>query len=135
MFGAQAKKAPRDMTPAEFDEYIDALAWSMFEVLGEPQGDINFDTESDPVDQLTDDEVYELYAALADEYIATAADVLPPDQRTPEEIRAEYGRNAAAYLASRRPGPRGQVAVREHGEIGPMLVRKGQHFTGPKEIP
>jgi hypothetical protein len=26
------------------------------------------------------------------------------------------------------------VAVWEHGEIGPMLRRRGDHFTGPSEI-
>jgi len=27
------------------------------------------------------------------------------------------------------------IIVREHGELGPVLTVKGQHFTGPNDIP
>ena len=131
--GAQVPKALIDMTSAEFDAYVDALAESLFTVIGAPQGDIDFDTDSDPIDQLTPAEVRELYQELASDYLDLAPLLVPPDLTPEAEIRASYARTAEEIIAGRLPVRTGVTEVSEHGEIGPMLTRKGQEFTGPSQ--
>lgn len=46
---------------------------------------------------------------------------------------AQTQRRLAEFRAQRGPIPTG-VTVHEHGELGPVLTREGDHFTGPADI-
>lgn len=46
-------------------------------------------------------------------------------------VDAEFG---SSDRGGRNPDYRKMIAVREHGELGPVLTWKSQHFTGPADL-
>lgn len=68
-----------------------------------------------------------------DDQAAADADFQPPDvnrdidQKKDITDLNENGAPAQDY--------RDLISVRQHGEVGPMLTWRGQHFTGPKDLP
>lgn len=120
------------MTEAERHAFASAFVDAMQDMLPSDAGVAALiDSDQDPVDLLTDDEVRELMQAEAESAYLVAQCQIPPDPRTREEYLAEAAAGTERFLAGRVGPPRGKTVVREHDEIGPVLTRKGDKFSGP----